>query len=85
MRAVVFVREGTAKGTARSPQEYVSPLLVLPGQEYATVTFGQLHEMICNALRRNRPRLLAELWGPDGRARLLFDDGSARDIGSGGA
>jgi hypothetical protein len=85
MRAVVCVREGTPKGTARSPQEYVSPLLVLSGRGYATITFGQLHEMICDALRGHRPRLLAESWGPDGRGRLLFQDGSTRDIGSGGA
>jgi len=82
MRAVVFVREGTPKGTARSPQEYVRPLLVLSGQEYATITFGQLHDMICSALRGDRPRLLAESWGPDGRGRLLFENGTVRDIES---
>ncbi len=43
MRAVVFVMEGTPKGTARSPQEYAHPLLVLSGQEYAAITFTQLH------------------------------------------
>ena len=85
MRAVVFVREATPKGTARSPQEYVDPLLVLSGQEYATTTFGQLHHMICVALRGHRPELVAESWGPDGRGRLLFEDGSVRDIESGGA
>jgi len=85
LRAVVFVREGTPKGTARSAQEYVDPLLVLSGCEYAGSTFGQLHDMICNALRGHRPRLVAESWGPDGRGRLLFEDGSARDIERGGA
>ncbi len=61
MRAVVFVTEGTPKGTARSPQEYVRPLLlVLSGQEYAATTFGQLHGMICDALRGSRARLVAE-------------------------
>ena len=34
MRAVVFVTERTPKGTARSPQEYFSPLLVLPGEAW---------------------------------------------------
>src|SRR6266545_3993135 len=82
MRAVVFVTQGTPKGTARSPQEYVGPLLVLSGWEYATITFGPLHDMICDALRGHRPRLLAESWGPDGRGRLLLEDGSARDIES---
>jgi hypothetical protein len=85
MRAVVFVKEGTPKGTTRSPQEYVDPLLVLSGQEYAVITFRQLHEMICDALRAHHPRLIAESWEPDGRGRLLFDDGSTRDIGSAGA
>ena len=80
MRAVVFVTEATPKGTDRSSQEYVRPLLVLSGAEYVTGPFGQLHDMICNALRGHRPRLLAESWGPDGRGRLLFEDGSAQDI-----
>ncbi len=80
LRAVVFVTEGTPKGTARSPQEYVGPLLILSGREYATVTFGELHTMICNALRGHRPRVVAESWGPDDRVRLLFEDGSARDV-----
>ncbi len=84
MRAVVFVTEATLKGTARSPQEYVGPLLVLSGQEYATTAFGQLHHMICDALRGHRPRLVAESWGPDTGGRLLFEDGSARDVESRG-
>jgi hypothetical protein len=85
MRAVVFVRAGTPKGTVRSPQEYVSPLLVLSGRDYATLAFGQVHALICDALRGDRPRLVAESWGADGRARLFFEDGSARDIGRGNA
>lgn len=85
MRAVVFVTAGTPKGTPRSPQEYVAPLLILSGLEYATISFGQLHDMICDALRGHGPRLLAESWGADGHGRLLFEDGSTRDIGSGGA
>jgi hypothetical protein len=43
MRAVVIVTEETKKGTARSPQEYVNPLLVLSGQEYASISFAELH------------------------------------------
>ncbi len=80
MRAVVFVTQGTPKGTDRSAQEYVSPLLVLSGLEYAAIPFGDLHAKICNVLRGDRPRLVAESWGPDGRVRLLFEDGSARDV-----
>jgi hypothetical protein len=43
LRAVVFVAEGTPKGTARSAQEYLVPLLVLSGREYAAVSFAELH------------------------------------------
>jgi hypothetical protein len=55
-------------------------LLVLSGREYATVTFEQLHQLVCRALRGHRPRLVAEVWGARGRGRLLFEDGSAKDI-----
>ena len=79
MRAVVFVTEATPKGTDRSAQEYASPLLVLSGPEYATVPFGDLHARICDALRGDRPRLVAESWEPDGRRRMLFADGSVQD------
>jgi len=78
MRAVVFVTEGTSKGTARSPQEYVRPLLILSGQEYTTIPFEDLHRLICDALRGDQPQLVAEVHGPDGRGRLLFEDGSIR-------
>jgi hypothetical protein len=80
MRAVVFVAEGTPKGTGRSPQEYVNPLLVLSGREYATVTFDQLHELLCRALRGHRPRLVAEVWGTAGRGQLFFEDGTSTDV-----
>ena len=80
MRAVVFVTEGTPKGTARSAQEYVNTLLVLSGREYATLTFEQLHERLCRALRAHRPRLVAEVWSPGDRGQLLFEDGTSTDI-----
>ena len=79
MRAVVFVTKGTRKGTDRSGQEYVNPLLVLSGREYATMPFGDLHGKICNALRGDRPRLVVESWARDGRVRLHFEDGSVRE------
>lgn len=79
MRAVVFVTEGTRKGTARSAQEYVNPLLVLSGHDYATMSFGDLHDKICDALRGDQPRLVAESWGLDGRVRLLFADGTVQE------
>jgi hypothetical protein len=32
------------------------PLLVLTGEEYAKITFEELHTRICDPLRGNRPR-----------------------------
>ena len=80
LRAVVFVAEGTEKGTDRSAQEYVAPLLVLSGKEYTSMSFSLLHAKLCDALRGDRPRLAAELVQPDGTRRLLFDDGSFTQI-----
>jgi len=51
MRAVVFVTERTSKGTERSPQEYADPLLVLTGEAYARISFGELHRRLCDVLR----------------------------------
>jgi hypothetical protein len=51
MRAVVIVTEETRTGTPRSGQEYDNPLLVLSGREYASISFVDLHERICDALR----------------------------------
>lgn len=79
MRAVVFVTERTPKGTDRSPQEYVNPLLVLTGESYATMTFDSLHTRICDALRRDKPQVVATYLTPDGRTRIFFDDGTAEE------
>jgi len=79
LRAVVIMTEGTSKGTSRSGQEYVDPLLILSGDEYAAVSFGDLHERICDALRGSRPRCIAEFWTADEGSRLLFEDGSSQD------
>ena len=70
-RAVVFVTEHSIKGTARNPQEYVSPLLVVTGKEYAQMTFEELHGRICDALRGNRSRVIAEVFQPDGTHRIV--------------
>ena len=79
LRAVVIVSERTAKGTHRSGQEYIDPLLVLSGHEYGAISFRELHERICNVLRGDRPRCVAEFWTDDGRTRLLFEDGSSAE------
>jgi len=55
LRAVVFLSSVTKKGTARSGQEYESPLLVLTGAEYAATPFQVLHDRLCTVLRGTRP------------------------------
>lgn len=80
LRAVVFVTPGWPKGTVRSGQEYVAPLLVLSGTDYASMPFPVLHAKLCDRLRDNRPRLAAEVHLPDGSSRLLFEDGSFTDV-----
>ena len=80
MRAVVFVTEDTLKGTARSPQEYQHPLLVLTGEAYANMTFDNLYTQLCEALRGDRPHVVAQYLAPGGHLRLLFEDGTAKEI-----
>lgn len=78
LRAIVIVKEGTAK----IGQEYVAPLLVLPGAEYARMPFRELHERICDALRGIHPRLIAEVIRPGGETELIFDTDRRRDPAS---
>jgi hypothetical protein len=72
-RAVLVVQRGTPKGTSRSSQEYVDPLLVLSGDEWDSARFVSLLERIELALRERsgRPRTLALFSGPDGTATEL--------------
>ena len=79
MRAVVVVTEETPKGTARSPQEYVNPLLVLSGREYASISFIELHSRICDALRGKGPRVVAQSFTADGDLQLILSDGRVLD------
>jgi hypothetical protein len=68
---VVIVTEHSIKGTDRSGQEYLSPPLVLTGQEYARMTFDELHESICNALRGNLTPVAMEILLPDGTHKII--------------
>jgi hypothetical protein len=77
-RAVVFVPLGAKKGTRRSPQEYEARLLMLSGREYEVISFAQLHGRLCDAIRAGRPRVIGEIFLPDGRVKIAFDDGSFR-------
>ena len=79
MRAVVIVTEETQKGTARSPQEYVNPLLVLSGRDYASISFIELHTRICDALRGTGPRVVAESFTADGGIQLVLSDDRVLD------
>lgn len=83
VRAVVFVTIGAEKGTDRSAQEYVAPLLVLSGVEYASMPFAALHTRLCDALRGGRPRLVVEVIQPDGKSGLVFEDGSSTSLDPG--
>jgi hypothetical protein len=80
MRAVVFVTENTPKGTERSPQEYVHPLLMLTGEAYTSMTFDTLYGCICNALRGDKPWVVATYLAPGGGVRILFEDGTAKEV-----
>ncbi|HYN21992.1 MAG TPA: hypothetical protein VE078_13615 [Thermoanaerobaculia bacterium] len=80
MRAVVIVRSGTLKGTARSPQEYVRSLLVLTGEEYTKLSFEALYERVCEALRGGKSRLVAQWLSPDGKVKLIHEDGSTQEL-----
>ena len=79
LRAVVFVTKDTPKGTARSAQEYTNPLLVLTGKEYVTITFEDLHTRLCDALRGDKPRVIAQYLEPGGRVRTLFEDDTTKE------
>lgn len=80
VRGVVFVIIGAEKGTDRSAQEYVAPLLVLPGSEYASMPFAALHTRLCDALRGERPRVVAEVIQIGGKSKLVFEDGSSTSV-----
>ena len=84
MRAVVIVTEETQKGTARSPQEYAHPLLVLSGQEYALISFVELHTRICDALRGRGPRVVAQSFTAEGEMQFVLSDGRILDTRKGG-
>lgn len=74
VRAVFFVEPGEEKGTSRNGQEYAKPLLVLTGQEYLTMPFAKLLNMLEEALdRRYGPRPLAMFLSPDGTKKIFPD------------
>jgi hypothetical protein len=46
-------------------------LWTLTGQEYARMTFEQLHDRLCDALRGNRSPIVAEVLLPDGTHQII--------------
>lgn len=79
LRAVVFVKQGSRKGTKRSGQEYQKPLLVLPGHQYEAMSFDQVYQEICRLLAVGKPRLRSMSYSPDGML-YTFSDGSQRVV-----
>jgi len=71
--------EAIISPTIRSAQEYSAPLFVLSGMEYASVPFSALPARLCDALRGDRLRLVAEVMQPDGRLELIFENDSIAD------
>jgi hypothetical protein len=84
MRAVVIVTEETHKGTARSPQEYANPLVILSGPEYASISFVELHTRVCDALRGTGPEVVAQSFTADDEMQLVLSDGRILDTRKGG-
>ena len=80
LRAVVFIRKLQPKGTDRFAQEYPEPLLTLTGREYEALSFGALHEKLIEALRRSKPRMVAELMRPSGEITGFLEDGKSIHI-----
>jgi hypothetical protein len=76
MRAVVFITEDSIIGTERSGQEYVAPLLVISGREYASLNFEEVHARLCKALRGNRAPVVAQILSPNGVNTIIRDDGT---------
>jgi hypothetical protein len=72
-RAVVFVTDKTKKGTERSGQEYVNPLLVLTGEKYAKMSFDELLHRLEEAIRSG-PRVVAEFLDAEGQSHVIRED-----------
>ena len=84
MRAVVIVTEETRKDTARSPQEYPNPLVIISGREYASISFVELHTRVCDALRGTGPEVVAQSFTADDEMQLVLSDGRILDTRKGG-
>ena len=67
------VTDETKKGTERSGQEYVNPLLVLSGEEYAKMSFDGLLHRLEEAIRSG-PRVVAEFLDSEGQSHVFTEE-----------
>jgi hypothetical protein len=44
------------------------------------LSFEGLYDEVCAALRRGSPRLVAEMYTPEGGVKLLFEDGTSQEV-----
>jgi hypothetical protein len=73
MRAVYFVEDGDEKGTPRCGQEYVKPLLVLTGKEYAEIRFEDLMARLEESLDKKYGKGPAMIiLAPDGKETKIY-------------
>ena len=79
-RAVLFVTAGAEKGTARSGQEYVRPLLTMTGDAYLPMSFHELHRQLCDALRGDASPLVAQLIVSGQPSKLVRGDSTTEDV-----
>lgn len=75
-RAVFICGPKTTVGTARSPQEYVDPLVAMTGEEYATIGWVELWERIAEGLRRQLDEYHpgSFRYMPDGTIQRFYKD-----------
>ena len=83
LRAVVFIRKLEEKGTERSAQEYLNPLLMISGKDYSAASFANLHERLTEALLGNRLKVVAEIREPTGTIRVVYEGGNSQVVRSG--
>jgi hypothetical protein len=75
-RAVVFITDTTKKGTARNGQEYVNPLFIMTGEEYAKVSFDTLLRRLEEAIHSG-PRVIAEFIDSQGQSHVFTEEDRA--------
>ena len=76
LRAMVIVTDETEKVM----QEYVNPVLVMTGEEYEKMPFSELHWKICLKLQEGHAPCMGVSFTEDGKAKIMFTDGSVKVI-----